>query len=56
MKARTTVTTPTTSSSLDSLLLILAGALVEMQTRGDVKPFGLQRRTLRALQLRAARH
>lgn len=37
----------------DALLLIVAGAALEAQTRGEVKPFGKQRLTLRAL---GARH
>lgn len=33
----------------DALLLIVAGAALEAQTRGEVKPFGKQRLTLRTL-------
>ncbi len=39
---------------LDALLLIVAGAALEAQTRGEVKPFGKQRLTLRTLGARLA--
>ncbi len=38
----------------DALLLIVAGAALEAQTRGEVKPFGKQRLTLRTLGARLA--
>jgi len=39
----------------DSLLLLIAGAAFEVQTHGAVRPFGLQRRTLKALSVRGVR-
>lgn len=42
------------TSLLDALLLIVAGAALESQTRGEVKPFGKQRLTLRTLNARHA--
>ncbi|HLP08340.1 MAG TPA: hypothetical protein VK178_09240 [Opitutaceae bacterium] len=44
---------PSETALFDALLLIVAGAALEAQTRGEVKPFGKQRLTLRAL---GARH
>ncbi len=38
----------------DALLLIVAGAAFEAQTRGAVKPFGKQRLTLRTIGARLA--
>ncbi len=51
----TSDSTPETAL-FDALLLIVAGAALEAQTRGEVKPFGKQRLTLRALGARAAAH
>jgi hypothetical protein len=42
----------TDNSIYDAFLLMLAGAAMEMQTRGEVKPFGKQRLTLRTLTAR----
>jgi hypothetical protein len=42
------------TSLFDALLLIVAGAALEAQTHGEVKPFGKQRLTLRALSTRHA--
>lgn len=42
-------------SLLDALYLMVAGAMFEVQTRGAVRPFDLQRRTLRALSHRPHR-
>lgn len=44
---------PAETTLLDALLLIIAGAAIEAQTHGEVKPFGKQRLTLRTL---SARH
>ncbi len=41
--------TPAETALLDALLLIVAGAAIEAQTRGEVKPFGKQRLTLRTI-------
>ena len=41
------------TSLFDALLLIVAGAALEAQTHGAVKPFGKQRLTLKTL---SARH
>ncbi len=45
---------PSETALFDALLLIVAGAAFEAQTRGAVKPFGKQRLTLRALAARLA--
>jgi hypothetical protein len=45
---------PSETALFDALLLIVAGAAFEAQTRGEVKPFGRQRLTLRALAARLA--
>jgi hypothetical protein len=45
---------PAETSLLDALLLVLAGATLEAQTHGEVKPFGKQRLTLRTLAARSA--
>jgi hypothetical protein len=45
-------TSMTDNSIYDAFLLMLAGAAMEMQTRGEVKPFGKQRLTLRTLTAR----
>ena len=45
---------PSETALFDALLLIVAGAAFEAQTRGEVKPFGKQRLTLRALAARLA--
>ena len=42
------------TSLLDAMLLIVAGAAFEAQTHGEMKPFGKQRLTLRALNARFA--
>jgi len=46
--------TPSETSLLDAMLLIVAGAAFEAQTHGAMKPFGKQRLTLRALNARLA--
>ena len=45
---------PAETSLFDALLLIVAGAALEAQTHGEVKPFGKQRLTLRTLSARHA--
>lgn len=56
MKTRThPVTTPVPSSLLDSVLVVLAGVVLESQTRGELKPFSVQRNTLKTLCVRAGR-
>lgn len=55
MKTRHPVNTQAPSSLLDTYLVVLAGAVLESQTRGELKPFGLQRCTLKALALRTGR-
>jgi len=56
MKTRMTRSSdaPTETSLLDALLLIVAGAALEAQTHGEVKPFGKQRLTLKTLNARFA--
>lgn len=56
MKMHTNPSTvpPPESSLFDAVLLLVAGAAFEAQTRGEVRPFGKQRLTLRALNSRLA--
>jgi len=49
------VSAPFETTLFDALLLLIAGAALEAQTHGAVRPFGLQRCTLKALAVRAAR-
>jgi hypothetical protein len=49
-----TVSLPVPNTLFDALLLLIAGAALEAQTHGDVKPFDAKRRTLRALAARVA--
>ena len=47
---------PSSDSPLfDALLLIIAGAALEAQTHGALKPFGAQRLTLKTMAARSAR-
>ncbi len=55
MKTRPILSAPSSGSLLDALLVIVAGAMFGAQTRGEVKPFGLQRLTLKAMSLRHGR-
>ncbi|MBK8479258.1 MAG: hypothetical protein IPL39_24160 [Opitutaceae bacterium] len=45
---------PAETSLFDALLLMVAGAALEAQTHGEVKPFGKQRLTLKTLNARHA--
>ena len=56
MKTRLTRSTsaPAETSLFDALLLMVAGAALEAQTHGEVKPFGKQRLTLKTLNARHA--
>ncbi len=56
MKTRSNLhtATPSENSLFDALLLMVAGAVFEAQTHGEVKPFGKQRLTLRTLGARLA--
>lgn len=43
---------PAETTLFDALLLMVAGAALEAQTHGEVKPFGKQRLTLKTLNAR----
>ena len=55
IRSAPTVHASSDSSLFDALLLIIAGAALEAQTHGALKPFGTQRLTLKTMAARQAR-